>query len=159
MSLSSSAFVFAALLQHQWQQDDKVVAVASEGGTATATALAAMTMTLTMTMTIPCPLLLTSLSSGPSVFATLDQRQQWDGNRVAVVDKVGRTVVDRDKRDGATHCNDNNNHSYPVVADVVIIWRLCLCGNGMTTAVAEWQQRGKDRGSGRHSPAKVMKGS
>ncbi len=55
-------------------------------------------------------------------------------------------MVDRDKRDGATHCNDNNNHPYPVVVDVVIIWRLCLCGNGMAMTAAGRQQGGKDRG-------------
>ncbi len=66
-----------------------------------------------------------------------------------VVNKAGRTAVDRDKRDGATRCNDNNNHPYPVVADVVIIWHLRLCGDGMATAAAGRQRGGKDRGSGR----------
>jgi hypothetical protein len=72
---------------------------------------------------------------------------------------VGRTAVDRDERDGATRCDNDNNHPYPVVADVVIIWCLHLCGNGMTTAAAGRQQGGKDRGSGCHSPAVVGKGS
>ncbi len=106
-----------------------------------------------MTTTIPHPLLLTSLLSGASVFAALDQRRRWDGNGVAVVDKAGRTAVDRDKHNCATRCDNDNNHPYPIVADVVIIWRLCLCGNGMVVAAAGWQQGGKDRGSGRHSPA------
>jgi hypothetical protein len=78
---------------------------------------------------------------------------------VAVVDKAGRTAVDRDKRDGATCCDDNDNHPYPVVADVVIIWRLRLCGDGMTTAAAGRQRGGEDRGSGHHSPAVVERGS
>ncbi len=73
-----------------------MVAVVGEGGMATATALAATTTTSTMTTTIPCPLPLTSLSSGASVFAALDQRRRWDGNGVAVVNKAGRTAVDRD---------------------------------------------------------------
>jgi hypothetical protein len=93
-----------------------------------------------------------SLSSGASVFAALDQRWQRDGNGVAVVDKVERTAVDRDKRNGATCCNDNDNHPYPVVVDVVIVWHLRLCCDEMMTAAAGWQQGGKDRGSGRHSP-------
>jgi hypothetical protein len=89
----------------------------------------------------------------------LEQPWQWDSDGVEVVNKVGRTAVDRDKRDGATHCNDDNNHPYPVVADVVIIWCLCLRGDGMATAAAGWQQGGEDRGSGRHSPAVVGRGS
>ncbi len=75
----------------------------------------------------------------------LDQRWRWDGNRVAVVDKAGRTAVNRDKCNGATCCDDDDNHPYPVVADVVIIWRLRLHGDGMATAAAGWQQGGKDR--------------
>ncbi len=98
-------------------------------------------------------------SSGVSVFAALDQQWWWDGDGVAVVDKAGRTAVDRDKRNGATRCNDNNNHPYPIVADVVIIWRLRLCGDGIATAAAGRQQGGEDRGSGRHSPAVVGRGS
>ncbi len=82
-----------------------------------------------------------------------------DGNRVAVVNKVGRTAVDRDKRDGATRCDDNDNHPYPIVADVVIIWHLRLCGNGMAMAATGWQQGGKDRGSEHNSPALVGRGS
>jgi hypothetical protein len=117
---------------------------------ATVTALAATMMTSTTMTTIPCLSLLTSLSLGASVFAVLDQQRHWDGNGVAVVNKAGRTVVDRDECDGATHCNNDDNHPYPVVADVVIIWRLCLCDNGMTTAAAGRQQGGKDRGSGCH---------
>ncbi len=136
-----------------------MVAVVGEGGRATATALAAMTTTSTMTATIPRPLLLTSLSSGASVFAALDQQRRWDGKGVAVINKAGRTAVDRDKRDGATCCNDDDNHPYPIVADIIIIWRLCLHGNGMMTVAAGRQQGGKDRGSGRHSPAVVGKGS
>ncbi len=136
-----------------------MVAVVGEEGTATATALAATTTTLTKTTTIPRPSSLTSSSSGASVFAALDQRRQWDSNGVAVVDKAGRTAVDRDKRDGATRCNNNDNHPYPVVVDVVIIWRLRLCGNGTAMAAAGRQQGGKDRGSGCHSPAVVGRGS
>jgi hypothetical protein len=136
-----------------------VVAVVGEGGTATATALAAMTTTLTMTTTIPCPSLLTSLSLGASVFAALDQQRRWDSNGVAVIDKAGRIAVYMDERNGATCCDDNNNHPYPVIADVVIIWHLRLCSNGMTTAAVGGQQGGKDRGSGRHSPAVVGRGS
>ncbi len=132
-----------------------MVAVVGKGGAATATALAATMTTLTMTTTIPRPSSLTSLSSGTSVFVVLDQRRRWDGNKVAVVDKAGRSSVDRDEHDGATHCNDDNNHPYPVVADVVIIWRLRLCGNGMAMAATGRQQGGKDRGSGCHSPAVV----
>ncbi len=98
-----------------------MVAVVGEGGTATATALAATTTTLTMTTTIPCLSLLTSLSSGASVFAALDQQGWWDGNWVAVVNKAGRTAVDRDERNGATCCNNDDNHPYPAVADIVII--------------------------------------
>jgi hypothetical protein len=130
-----------------------------QGGTATATVLAATTTTSAMTMTIPRPLLLTSSSSGALVFVTLDQQRWWDGNRVAVVNKLGRTAVDRDKRNGATCCNDNDNHPYPVVPDVIIIWRLRLCSYGMVTAAVGWQQGGKDRDSGRHSPAMVGRGS
>ncbi len=133
-----------------------MVAVVGEGGTATATALAATTTTSTMMTTIPRPSLLTSLSSGTSVFVMLDQQRRWDSNGVAVVNKAGRTAVDRDKRDGAT-CYDDN-HPYPIVTDVVIIWRLRLCGNGMATAAAGWQRGGEDRGSGRHSPAVVGRG-
>jgi hypothetical protein len=80
-------------------------------------------------------------------------------NRVVVVDKAGRTAADRDKRDGATCCDDNDNHPYPVIADVIIIWRLRLCGDGMTTTAVGRQQGGKDRGSGCHSPAMVGRGS
>jgi hypothetical protein len=75
-------------------------------------------------MTIPCPLLLTSLSLGASLFAVLDQQWWWNGDGVAVIDKAGRTAVDRDKRDGATRCNDDDNHPYPVVVDVIIIWHV-----------------------------------
>ncbi len=75
------------------------------------------------------------------------------------MDKAGRTAVDRDKRDGATRCDDDDNHPYPVIVDVVIIWRLCLCGDEMATAAAGKQQGGKDKGSGRHSPAMVGRGS
>jgi hypothetical protein len=78
---------------------------------------------------------------------------------VVIVNKAGRTAVDRDKRDGATHCDEDGNHPYPVVMDIVIIWRLCLCGNGLTTAAAGQQRGGEDRGSGRHSPAMVGRGS
>ncbi len=117
-----------------------MVAVSGEGGTATATALAATITTSTMTTTIPCLSLLTSSSSGASVFAVLDQQWRWDGNGVAVVDKAGRIAVDKDECDGAIHCNDNDNHPYPVVADFVIIWRLCLHGNGMTMAAVGRQQ-------------------
>ncbi len=81
----------------------------------------------------------------------LDQQRRWDGNGVAAVDKAGKTAVDRDKCNGASCCNNNNNHPYPIAADVIIIWHLCLCGNGMTMAVAGRQRGGKDRGSGRHS--------
>jgi hypothetical protein len=136
-----------------------VVGVVGEGGTATATALAATTTTLTMMTTIPRPSSLTSLSLGASVFVVLDQRRRWDSNRVVVVNKVGKTAVDRDKCNGATCCNDEDNHPYPVVADVVIIWHLRLCSDGMATAVAGWQQGGKDRSSGHHSPAMVGRGS
>ncbi len=129
-----------------------MVAVIGKGGMATATALAAMTMTSTMMTTIPCPSALMSSSSGASVFAALDQRWRWDGNGVAVVDKVGRTVVDRVECDEATRCNDDDKDPYPVVADVAIIWHLRLCGDGMTTVAAGWQCGGKDRGSGRHNP-------
>jgi hypothetical protein len=136
-----------------------VVAVVGKGGTATVTALAATMTTSTMMTTIPRPLLLTSSSSGASVFAVLDQQRRWDGNGVAVVDKVGRTAVGRDKRDGATSCNKDDNHPYPLVANAVIIWHLRLCGNGMMTAAAKRQQGCEDRGSGCHSPAMVGRGS
>jgi hypothetical protein len=76
-----------------------------------------------------------------------------------VVNKAGRTAVHRDERDGATCCDDKDNHPYPVVADVVIIWRLRLRGNGMATAAAGRQRGGEDRGSGCHSPAMVRRGS
>ncbi len=132
-----------------------MVAVVGKGGTATATALAATMMTSTMMTTIPCLSLLTSLLLGASIFAALDQQWRWDSNGVAVINKAGRTAVDRDKRDGATCCDDDDNHPYPVVPDILIIWRLHLRGNGMTTAAAGQQQGGKDRGSGRHSPAVV----
>ena len=145
--------------QQRWQQDGEVVAVVGKGGTATATALAATMTTSTMMTTILNLSSLTSLSSSASVFAALDQRRRWDGNGVAVVVKAGRTAVDRDKRDGATCCNNNDNHPFPVVTDVIIIWRLRLCGNGMTMDAAGWQQGGEDRGSGRHSPAMVGRGS
>ncbi len=137
--------------------DGKVVAVVGKGGMATATAPAATT-TSTMRTTIPCPLLLMSSSSGVSVFAALDQRRRWGGNGVVVVNKAGRTAVDRDERDGATLCNGDKNHPYPIVPDGVIIWCLCLCGNGMATAAAGRQQGGEDRGSGCHSPAMVGRG-
>jgi hypothetical protein len=114
MSSSSSTFVFAALYQRQQRQDGEVVAVIGKGGRVTATVLAATMMTSTMTTTIPCLLSLTSLSSGASVFAALDQQRWWNGNGVAVINKAGRTAVNRDERDGATCCNDNDNHSYPV---------------------------------------------
>ncbi len=136
-----------------------MVAVDGKGGTATATALAATTMTSTMTTTIPHPLSLMSLSLGTSVFVALNGQRRWDGNGVAVVDKAGRTAVDRDECDGATCCNNDDNHPYPVVVDVIIIWRLCLRGDGMTTAAVGWQQGGKGRGSGCHSPAVVGRGS
>ncbi len=159
MLSSSSTFCLCRAVTTTQRQDGKVVAVIGKGGTATATALAATRTTSTMTTTIPSTLSLTSLSSGASVFAALDQRQWWDGNGVAVVDKAGRTVIDRDERNGATCCNDDNNHPYPVIADVVIIWRIRLCGDEMTTAAAGWQRGGKDRGSGRNSPAMVGRGS
>ena len=136
-----------------------MVAVIGKGGTATATVLAATMTTLTMTTTIPHPLLLTSSSSGTSVFAALDQQQQWDGNKLVAVDKAGRKAVDREKRDGATRFDDDDNHPYPIVADIVIIWCLCLRGDGMATAAAGRQQGGKDRGSGCHIPAVVGGGS
>ncbi len=147
-----------AVTTQRWQ-DGKVVAVIGKGGTTTATVLAAMTTTSTMTTTIPCPSLLMSSSLDSSVFAALDQQWQWDGNRVPVVDKVGRTAVGRDKCDGATCCDNDDNHPYPVIADVVIIWRLPLHGNRIVMAAARWQQGGKDRGSGHHSPAVVGRGS
>ena len=136
-----------------------MVAVVGEGGTATVTALAAKTTASTMTMTIPCPSSFLSSSSGALVFVVLDPRWWWDGNGVAVVNKAGRTAVDRDERDGATRCDDDDNHPYPVVADVVIIWRLRLRGDGMMTAASGRQRGGKDRGSGCHSPAVVGRGS
>ncbi len=101
-----------------------MVAVVGKGGTATVTMLAATKTTSTMTTTIPRPLLLMSLSSGASVFAALDRRRRWDGDGVAVVYKAGRMAVDRDERNGATRCNDNDNDPYSIVTDVVIIWRL-----------------------------------
>jgi hypothetical protein len=52
---------------------------------------------------------------------------------------VGRTVVNRDKRDGATCCDNDDNHPYPIVMDVVIIWRLCFGGDEMMTAAVGWQ--------------------
>jgi hypothetical protein len=76
-----------------------------------------------------------------------------------VVDKAGRTAVDRDKRDGASCCNYDNNHPYPIAADVIIIWRLRLCGNGKMTAVVGWQRGDEDRSSGRYTPAVVGRGS
>jgi hypothetical protein len=100
-----------------------------------------------------------SLSSGTSVFAALDQQWWWDGNGVVVVNKAGRTAVDRDKHDGATCCDNNDNHPYPVIMDVVIIWRLHLHGNEMTTAAKGRLQGGEDRGSGCHGPAVVGRGS
>ncbi len=132
-----------------------MVAVVGKGGTATVTAHAATTTASTMTTTIPCPSLLTSSSLGASVFAALDQQRRWDGDGVAVVEKAGRTAVDRDERDGATRCNNDDNHPYLVVVDVVIIWCIPLCGDEMTTAEARRQQGGKERGSGCHSPAMV----
>ncbi len=83
----------------------------------------------------------------------------WDGNRVAVINKVGRTAVDRDKRDGATCCDNNDNHPYPIILDIIIIWQLCLCNDRMSTAAVGRQQGGKDRGSGCHSLAMVGRGS
>ncbi len=130
-----------------------------KGGMATSMALAATTTTFTMMTTIPRPSLLMSSSSGAIVFAVLEQQWRWDGDGVAVVDKAGRTAVNRDKRNGATCCNDDNNHPYPVVANVLIVWRLRLCGDGVTTAAAGGQQGGKDRGSGPHGPAVVGRGS
>jgi hypothetical protein len=76
-----------------------------------------------------------------------------------IIDKVGRMVVDGDERDGATRWDDSDNHPYPIVANAVIIWRLHLRSDGMTTAAAGQQRGGKDRGSGRHGPAKVGRGS
>jgi hypothetical protein len=58
--------------------------------------------------------------------------------------RQGSEDGDRDKRDGATCCDNDDNHPYPVVANVVIIWRLYLCGDGMTTAAAGQQQGGKE---------------
>ncbi len=121
-----------------------MVAVVGEGGTATATVLAATMTTSTMMTTIPCPSSLTSSSWGASVFAALDQQWWWDGDRVAVVNMAGRTAINRAECNGATCCNDDDNHPYPVIADVVIIWRLQLHGNGMTMAAAGRQQGGKD---------------
>jgi hypothetical protein len=63
-----------------------------------------------------------SSSSGASVFTALDQQQQWDGDGVAVVNKAGRTAVDRDKHNSATCCDDNDNHPYPIITDIIIIW-------------------------------------
>ncbi len=68
-------------------------------------------------------------------------------------------AVNRDKRNGTTYSDDNDNHPYPVVANVVIVWRLCLRSDGMTAAAAGRQQGGKDRGSGCHGPAVVGRGS
>ena len=76
-----------------------------------------------------------------------------------VVNKAGRTAVHRDERDGATRCNNNNNHPYPVMVDVVIIWCLRLHGNGMATAAAGRQGGGKDRCSGCNSQGVVGRGS
>jgi hypothetical protein len=78
----------------------------------------------------PSPIIVDVFVIGRLSLCGLDQQRRWDSNRVAVVNKAGRTAVDRDKRDGATCCDDNNNHPYPIVADVVIIWRLRLrvCG-------------------------------
>ncbi len=76
-----------------------------------------------------------------------------------VVDKAGRMAVVRDERNGTTRCDDDNNHPYPVVADVVMVWRLRLCGDGMTTAAAGRQRGGEDRGSGHHGPAVMERGS
>ena len=66
------------------------------------------------------------------------------GRRQGSGRQQGSEDGDRDKRDGATCCNNDDNHPYPVVADVVIIWRLYLCGDGMTTAAAGQQQGGKE---------------
>jgi hypothetical protein len=112
-----------------------------------------------MTTTIPRLSLLTSLSSGAFLFVVLDQQWQWDGNVVAVVNKAGGMADDGGERDGAPCCDNNDNHPYPVVANIVIIWRLHLCSDGMTMAVAGWQQGGKDRGSGCHGLAVVGRGS
>jgi hypothetical protein len=95
-----------------------------------------------MTTTIPCPWSLMSLSLGALVFAALDQQRRWDSNGVAVVDKAGRTVVDRDERNGATCCNDTVNQPYLDIMDLIIIWCLHLCGNEMMMAAAGRQQRG-----------------
>ncbi len=76
----------------------------------------------------------------------LDRQRQWDGDGVAVINKAGRTAVNREEHNGATCCNDNNNHPYPVVVGVIIIWRLRLCGNGMATAAVGRQKGGEDRG-------------
>ncbi len=75
------------------------------------------------------------------------------------MDKAGRMAVNRDKCNGAPYCNDNDNHPYPVIEDVIIVWHLCLCGNGMAMAAAGQQQGGKDRGSGCHGLAMVGRGS
>jgi hypothetical protein len=66
------------------------------------------------------------------------------GRRQGSGRQQGSEDGDRDKRDGATCCNNDDNHPYPVVADVVIIWRLYLCGDGMMTAAAGQQQGGKE---------------
>ena len=55
-----------------------------------------------------------------------------------------RTHFQGFQHDGATCCDNVDNHPYPVVANVVIIWRLYLCGDGMTTAAAGQQQGGKE---------------
>jgi hypothetical protein len=31
-------------------------------------------------------------------------------------------AVNRDKRDGATCCDNEDNHPYPVIADIVIVF-------------------------------------
>ena len=56
----------------------------------------------------------------------------------------GSEYSNRDKCDGATCCDNDNNHPYPVIANVVIIWRLYLCGDEMMTAAAGQQQGGKE---------------
>ncbi len=89
----------------------------------------------------------------------LDQQWRWEGNGVAVVNKAGRTAVDKDKHNGATCWDDNDNHPYPNIADVIIIWCLCLRGDGMMMAAVGQQRGGKNRGSGCHSPAVVGRGS
>ena len=122
-----------------------MVAVVGKGGMATATALAATMTTLTMMTTIPRLLLLMSLSLGTSVFAALDQQRRWDGKEVAVVDKVGRTAVDRDKCNGATCCNDDD-HPLPIIVDVFVIGCLSLCSARSTTAVGGRWGSGRRQG-------------